>query len=151
MKNATRRLGVILTGALLVSGGCASLKAPTLQLQGLGVEKVRITGLTLDVRFHARNPNPEPLRVERFEYELKVNGTRLGRGYHPGSFELAGFGSEQIESTVDVNFLALPFGVKQVLERDEVRAQIRGAFYVSQPGGLKKIGFKNDAQVRIRR
>jgi len=136
---------------LLALAGCATLKAPTLQLEGMGVEKVRITGLGLEVRFHVRNPNPEPLRIERFEYELKLNGRRLGRGYYPDSFDLAGFGDQRIESNLDVNFLALPQGVQRILQRDEVRAEIKGKFYVQQGGSLKGLGFKSDAEVRIRR
>jgi len=148
-----RRVSPFLLGlAALAAAGCATIRAPTLQLEGLGVDKVRITGLSLDVGFHVRNPNPEPLRVERFEYELKLNGRRLGRGYYPDSFELAGFGDEKIKSSLDVNFLALPQGVQRILERDEVRAEIKGKFYVQEEGGgLKGLGFKSDAEVRIRR
>jgi LEA14-like dessication related protein len=149
---SVRRVSPFALGLVaLVAAGCATIKAPTLQLEGLGVDKVRITGLSLDVGFHVRNPNPEPLRVERFEYELKLNGRRLGRGYYPDSFELAGFGDEKIKSSLDVNFLALPQGVQRILERDEVRAEIKGKFYVQEGGGLKGLGFKSDAKVRIRR
>jgi LEA14-like dessication related protein len=143
-----------LSTALLALGlaGCG-LKAPTMQLQHLRVDDVNITGMKLDVKFQVRNPNPEPLRVQNFEYELKLNGRRLGRGYYPDSFELAGFGSESVVSSFDLSFLSLPAGVRRVLERDRVRAEVKGRFYVREAGSgsTRRLGFKSDAEVRIDR
>jgi LEA14-like dessication related protein len=124
-----------------------------MQLEKLRVDKVNVTGMKLEVRFQVRNPNPEPLRVQNFEYEMKLNGRRLGRGYHPDPFELEGFGSRSVESSFDLNFLSVPSGVRQVLERDRVRAEVRGNFYVWQAGsdGLRRLGFKSDAEVGLDR
>jgi LEA14-like dessication related protein len=149
------RSPAVATAVTLAIGlaGCASLKAPSMQLEHLRVDKVNVTGLKLDVRFQVRNPNPEPLRVQNFEYELKLNGRRLGRGYHSDSFELEGFGSRSVESSFDLNFLSVPSGVKQVLERDRVRAEVKGNFFVRQDGSadLRRLGFKTDAEVRLDR
>jgi len=60
----------------LLAAGCG-VKAPILALDGLRVGDMGITGVALDVRFRVRNPNPEPLTIERMEYELFVNGNRL--------------------------------------------------------------------------
>jgi len=149
------RLPAAVTATTLALGlsGCASLKTPSMQLEHLNVDKVNVTGMKLGVKFQVRNPNPEPLRVQNFEYELKLNGRRLGRGYHPDSFELEGFGTRSVETTFDLNFLSVPSGVKQVLDRDRVRAEVKGNFFVQQPGsaGLKRLGFKSDAEVRLDR
>jgi LEA14-like dessication related protein len=133
-------------------GGCG-LKAPSMQLEHLRVDKVNVTGMKLGVKFQVRNPNPEPLRVQNFEYEMKLNGRRLGRGYHPESFELEGFGTRSVETTFDLNFLSVPSGVKRVLDRDRVRAEVKGNFFVREPGSadLKRLGFKSDAEVRLDR
>ena len=70
-----------------------------------------ITGAALEISFRVRNPNPEALAVERFEYELKLNGRSLGRGYEPQGFEIEGFGQEEITTRFDVNFLNVPGAV----------------------------------------
>lgn len=143
--------GALLAALALAAAGCG-LKAPTMQLQHLRIDQLNVTGMTLQVRFQVRNPNPEPLRVRNFEYELELNGSRLGRGYHPDSFELEGFGARTVESSFDLNFLSLPGGVRAVLERDRVRADVRGGFFVEQPdGGLKRLGFSSNAEVRLDR
>ena len=145
-------------GALVVTmalgiGGCASLKAPSMQLEHLRVARTNITGMKLDVRFQVRNPNPEPLRVQNFEYELKLNGRRLGRGYHSESFDLEGFASRSVETTFDLNFLSVPSGVKEVLERDRVQAEVKGNFFIRQDDSadLRRLGFKSKAEVRLNR
>jgi LEA14-like dessication related protein len=156
MKNPTPVKGpgaaaaLVLLGAALLAG-CASVKAPTLQVQKLKLGGIGVTGVRMDVSFHVRNPNPEPLLIERFEYELSLNGRRLGRGYYPQTLDLAGFGDEQVVSRFDLNFLSLPGGVKRVLDRDRVQAKVKGKFYVRRGGDLKKLGFSSDAQVNLGR
>ncbi|HEY7924833.1 MAG TPA: hypothetical protein VII62_16710, partial [Vicinamibacteria bacterium] len=77
------RAAAVLMLSVLLAGGCATLKPPTLAVDGLRVGDLGVTGVALDVGFRLRNPNPEPLKIERFEYELLVNGSSLGHGYEP--------------------------------------------------------------------
>lgn len=131
---------------------CASIKPPTLQVQGLGVGKVGLTGANVRVTFGVRNPNPESLLIERFEYDLMLNGHRLGHGFVSEPVSLKGFGEERVSSDFNLNFLSLPGTVKALLDKDRARAQARGDFYVSSPDGkLKKIGFDSDAEVDLGR
>ena len=149
LRNTTIR--VLLFAAAFASGACASMKPPTLRVQGLGLTKVGITGANLRVTFGVRNPNPEDLLIERFEYELVLNGRSLGRGYVADPVSLRGFGEERVTSEFNLNFLKLPGTVKDVLEQDRARAQARGHFYVQQGSGLKKIGFDSEAEVDLGR
>lgn len=149
MKRFTSIVAVLLLAAL--ASACASTKAPSLQIEGLKFEKLRLGGAGLNVNFRVRNVNPEDLFIERFEYEFKVNGHRLGRGYYPDAVRLAGFGDERIESHFDVNFLTLPGTVKNILDRDRVKAEAKGTFYVRDGGGVKKLKFKSDGEVDLRK
>jgi hypothetical protein len=56
-----------------------------------------------------------------------------------------------VVSHFDLNFLGLPGAVKAVLEDDRAKAKVEGHFYVRRGGGLKKLGFASDAEVRINR
>ncbi len=142
---------VLAIGAALGLAACASVKPPTLRVQGLGVGRVGITGANLHVTFGVRNPNPEDLLIERFEYELVLNGHRLGRGYVADPVSLKGFGEERVSSDFNLNFLNVPGTVKAILDRDRARARARGHFYVREGSGLKKIGFDSDAEVDLRK
>jgi LEA14-like dessication related protein len=132
----------------LVTSGCA-VKAPTLAVDGLRVGDMGITGVALDVRFRVRNPNPEPLNIDRLEYELFVNGNRLGRGFESSGLQLAGFGEGKVVSRFDVNFLSVPGVVKDVLHQDRVNARVKGHFYTSGSYGNKRLGFDADANVNL--
>jgi LEA14-like dessication related protein len=142
--------GLLLSAAFGL-GACASLHPPTLRVQGLGVTNVGITGANLRVTFGVRNPNPEDLLIERFDYELVLNGRSLGRGYVADPVSIRGFGEERVTSEFNLNFLKLPGTVRAVLEQDRARAQARGDFYVRQGSGLKKIGFDSEAEVDLGR
>jgi LEA14-like dessication related protein len=141
--------GLGLALAACLAPACATVKAPILAVDGLKVGDMGITGVALDVRFRVRNPNPEPLNIERLEYELFVNGNRLGRGFEAKGLQLAGFGEGKVESRFDVNFLSLPGVVKDLLRQDKVKARVKGDFYTSGTYGNKRLGFDADADVDL--
>jgi LEA14-like dessication related protein len=137
--------------AALAIASCASLKTPTLQVEHLKLDKVRLTGAGIDVAFRVQNPNPDNLLIERFEYELTINGRSLGHGYYSEPIRLDGFKDERVDSTFAVNFLRLPGAVQAVLDQDRARVQVDGMFYVRQGNDLKKLSFKNDANVDLKK
>ena len=144
MKSSWTR-GLAAAALALIGSGCAA-KAPILAVDGLKVGDAGITGVAVDVRFRVRNPNPDPLTIERLEYELFLNGNRLGRGYESKGLQLAGFGEGKMTSRFDVNFLSLPGTVKDLLRDDWVQARVKGHFYTP---GNRRIGFESDAKVNL--
>jgi len=147
----SNRSKLVLGLSVLVVAACATLKPPTLQVRSLKKGHIGITGAKLDVVFAVRNPNPDDLQVDKMEFELRLNGNRVGRGYISAPFTIRGFGEEKVASTVDVNYLRVPGAIKDVLDDDEVKAEVRGAFYVRDGGGLKKLGFDSEAKVGLDR
>ena len=142
-------LGLALAACL--APACATVKAPILAVDGLKIGDMGITGVALGVRFRVRNPNPEPLNIDRLEYELFLNGNRLGRGFESKGLQLAGFGEGKVESRFDVNFLSLPGAVKDLLREDKVKARVKGQFYTSGTYGSRRLGFDADADVDLQR
>ncbi len=119
-------------------------------VDGLRVGDMGVTGVALDVLFRVRNPNPEPLNIDRFEYQLYINGNRMGRGYEASGLQLAGFGEGKVQSRFDLNFLRLPGAIQDILRQDRVKARVKGHFYTSGYYGTKRLGFSTDADVEIR-
>jgi LEA14-like dessication related protein len=136
---------------LLLAACAPALKPPALQVEGLKKGTIGITGAKLDVVFGVRNPNPQELAVEKMEFDLVLNGHRVGRGYVGEPFVVGGFGGEKVISTVDVSYLSVPDAVKAVLNDDEVRAEVHGTFYVRRGGGLVKLAFDSDARISLGR
>jgi LEA14-like dessication related protein len=138
--------------AALALAGCASLKPPTLRVEGLKVRKAGVTGVGMEVRFQVRNPNPDDLAIERFDYELELNGHRLGRGFQSEGVTIRGFDEARVTSQFDVGLLSLPGAFKAVLDHDRVNAKVNGHFYVVDKGGSrKKLPFSSTAEVDLRR
>jgi LEA14-like dessication related protein len=144
------RATAVLALSVLLAQACATVKPPTLAVDGLRVGDMGVTGVALDVGFRLRNPNPEPLKIERFEYELLVNGSSLGHGYEPKGVELAGYGEAKVTSRFDVNALKVPGAVLKVLRQDKVRARAKGRYFTSGSFGHKELGFDSDVEVDLR-
>jgi LEA14-like dessication related protein len=136
---------------LLLATACASLKPPTLAVDGLKVGDMGLSGVALEVGFRVRNPNPEPLRIERFEYELFVNGSSFGHGYEPKGVDLPGYGEAKVSSRFDVNTLKVPGAVLKVLRQDKVHARAKGKYFTSGSFGKKELGFDSDVDVDLGR
>jgi LEA14-like dessication related protein len=142
---------VLVAGAVGLSA-CATLKTPTLTVEKVEKPKLGITGAKVSVYFAVRNPNPDELVVEKMEFELRLNGNRVGRGYVAESVRLPGFGRERVRSEVDVSWLALPGAVKEAVDDDHAKAEVQGHFYVRQgDGGLKKLAFSSSAEADLNR
>lgn len=141
----------VLIGSALVGAACASVKPPSVRVAGIHLDGVSLTGAAMDVGLQIRNVNPEEMRIERFEYEVKLNGQSLGRGFQTDPLMLGGFKEDRVISRLDVSFLRIPGAVKRVLENDRVDAEVKGVFYVREGSGLRKIKFGTRGEVDLRR
>jgi LEA14-like dessication related protein len=130
---------------------CASVKPPSVRVSGIHLDGVSLTGARVDVGLQIRNVNPEDLQIERFDYEVKLNGQVLGRGFNSDPLMLAGFKEDKVVSRVDVNLLKIPGVVKNALDKDRVNAEIKGTFYVKDGSGVRKIKFDSKGDVNLSR
>jgi len=142
---------LVLVGAALLWTACASVKPPAVRVAGVHLDGVSLTGARVDVGLQIRNVNPEDLHIERFDYEVKLNGQVLGRGYSSDPLMLAGFKEDKVVSRVDVNLLKVPGVVKNALDKDRVQAEVKGTFYVREGSGLRKIKFGSHGNVDLNR
>lgn len=149
MKTSSRLL--ILVGSAVLLSACASVKPPAVRVAGIHFDGISLTGARIDVGLHIRNVNPEDLQIERFDYEVKLNGKVLGHGYQSDPLMLQGFKEDRVISRLDVNLLKIPGAVKNALERDRVNAEVKGTFYVRDGSGLKKIKFGSRGDVDLNR
>lgn len=132
----------------LLSAACATLQPPRVQVQRLGRPQMGLTGATLDVTFNVRNPNPDAITIERVQYDLFLNGQRVGDGFITQSVEVAGFGEARMSSRFDLNYLRVPGAVKSILDRDRVDARTRGRFFMRRDGGrVRRVNFSSEASL----
>ena len=149
MTHRSRPFAALLLATLatvVVASGCATLQPPRVQVQRLGRPQVGLTGATLEVTFSVRNPNPDPITIERVHYDLILNGVRVGDGFITQSVDVAGFGEARMSSRFDLNYLRVPGAVKSIVDRDRVDARTRGRFYMRRDGGrVRRVNFSSEA------
>src|SRR5436190_20271902 len=103
---------LLLAASTALLTACASVKPPAVRVAGIHLNGVSLTGARVDVGLQIRNVNSEDLHIERFEYEVKLNGQVLGHGFNSDPLMLAGFKEDKVVSRVDVNLLKVPGVVK---------------------------------------
>lgn len=137
---------LVLLAAL--ASACATLEPPRVQVQRLGRPQIGLTGATLDVTFSVRNPNPDPITIERVQYDLFLNGVRVGDGFITQPVDVAGFGEARMSSRFDLSYLRVPGAVRSILERDRVDARTRGRYYMRRDGGrVRRVAFSSSASL----
>ena len=141
----------LLVGTAVLWTACATVKPPAVTVSGIHLNGVSLTGARVDVGLQIRNVNPEDLQIERFEYEIKLNGQSLGRGFNSDPLMLAGFKEDRVVSRVDVNLLKVPGVVKTALDKDRVAAEIKGTFYVRDGNSLRKVKFGTQGDVDLKK
>ncbi|MEO8500509.1 MAG: LEA type 2 family protein [Vicinamibacteria bacterium] len=146
---STRLLLVV--GSTILWAACASVKPPTVRVAGIHLDGISLTGARLDVGLQIRNVNPEDLQIERFDYEVKLNGRVLGHGFQSDPIMLQGFKEDRVVSRLDINFLKVPGVIQRVLDNDRVDAEVKGTFYVRDGSGLRKIKFGSRGNVDLNR
>lgn len=148
--NSFRRSLLVVACAILWTA-CASIKPPSVRVAGVHLDGVSLTGARVDVGLQIRNVNPEELLIERFDYEVKLNGKVLGHGFQSEPLRLGGFKEDRVVSRLDVNLLRIPGVVKNALDKDRAKAEVKGAFYVRDGSGLRKIRFGTHGEVDLNR
>jgi LEA14-like dessication related protein len=142
---------IALVGSAVLLTACASVKPPSVRVSGIHLDGISLTGARVDVGLQIRNVNPEDLQIERFDYEVKLNGQVLGHGFNSDPLMLAGFKEDKVVSRVDVNLLKIPGVVKNALDKDRVNAEIKGTFYVKDGTGVRKVKFGSKGDVDLSR
>jgi LEA14-like dessication related protein len=94
----------LLIGSAFLWTACASVKPPSVRVAGIHLDGVSLTGARVDVGLQIRNVNPEDLQIERFDYEVKLNGKVLGHGFQADPLMLAGFKEDRVVSRLDIGW-----------------------------------------------
>ena len=138
------------TATLLLLSACASLQPPTAEVQRITSPRLGPTGGELEVVFALRNPNDHDLMVERFDYDLVLDGRRVGHGYLADPVRLRGHGEVRLRSRAELGYFSSPEAIRRVLDRRQVDARARGHFYVREQGHTRKLPFDSRARVDLR-
>jgi len=140
----------VVCASLLASAACKRPAPPIMTIDAVKAVDWSVTGVALDITFKLRNQNPKQLRVERFDYDLFLNGQLVGHGYQPEGFDIAGFSEQKVNSRLDVSFLKAPFAIKQIFKQKSALAKAKGNFYVKLGWATTAVPFDKDMDFTLR-
>jgi len=155
MRSAHARRGsgfrLVLACALLASAvACRKPDPPLMTVDAVKAVDWAVTGVALDITFKLRNPNPKALRIERFDYDLFLNGQLVGHGYQSTGVDLPGFAEQKVTSRLDVSFLTAPFAIKEIFKQKNALAKAKGNFYVKLGWTTRAVPFDRDMDFTLK-
>jgi hypothetical protein len=130
---------VILVALVALTAACGPAPQRPTRLK---LHRPGVSGLPVDVTFRIQNPNPKPLPVERFDYEVIVNAQSVGKGFVAEPILLESFKETEVKSRFNINYFSIPGAVKQVLNEDRMDALVRGTFYVKGRFGTTRLPYE---------
>jgi LEA14-like dessication related protein len=125
-----------LMGSLAKSAGFSN---PTVEVTGVQVLDVGLSGLELGIYFQANNPNPIGLTVETLEYEVRFDGARIGEGSNRRPVALPARGASSFSVTYELSAQEVLSAGLAALSGREHRVEIHADLGISTPIGVLPI------------
>ena len=92
--------------------------------------------LTAKLRLH--NPNPEPLRLLGYDYNVAIEGTDLVQGESVDAITLPAEGDSLVEIPVLLKMNAVPKALRTLMLKNRLRYTLSGGFRLASVlGGLR--------------
>ncbi len=104
---------------LSTSGEFPAVKVPSISVEGLKVKKVNVAGADLELQLRMNNPNAFDLLLNRFDYELHVNGKPWATGMGLNQVPVGSKGKSAITIPISMDFAQIGFTVYQMLSGGE--------------------------------
>jgi LEA14-like dessication related protein len=97
-------------GLALMLAGCATLpenliSTPEIQLRDVKVMGLGFKNQTFMLSFDIHNPNPFPLPVNHFRYDVRLDGQRFASGETPSDLSVPASGDTQFAISVELDLL----------------------------------------------
>ena len=112
-------------------GDLPLLRLPKVDLDGLSLKHLGLTGADLELGVRLNNPNAFSLLLERFDYQFLINGQPWASGEIQQKTEVSEKGERLLSVPISLNFLKVGQSVYEVLTGDqELSYELKGDFDV---------------------
>lgn len=151
-RDMLRSGGLVAVGALaLPSAGCATLwdflnnfiKAPTLDITRMAVQKMTMSSMQVKFFGDITNPNPFGFKLFGLDYLLKVSGDQLAKGRAPLGIELRAGGKAKTEFELDFDLGKTAAAMLELIQQKVVGYELQAVGkFLSKEGGVDvPVGF----------
>lgn len=143
-----------LAAVTLPSAGCATLwdlinafiKAPTLDITKMAVEKMSLSSMKVKFFADITNPNPFGFKLFGLDYLLKVSGDQLAKGRAPQGIELRAGGKAKTEFDLNFDLGRTANAMLELIEKKVVGYELQAVGkFLSKEGGVDvPVGFSGN-------
>jgi LEA14-like dessication related protein len=120
-------------------GSIPMIKLPSIQISGIKLNKLNFTGADLILSIELKNPNNFSVLLDRFNYNLNINGQDWLNGISNRSFNINKKNDSQIEIPISLNFIQMGQSVYQLLSGGgNLNYNFKGDFDISSSLNLLK-------------
>ncbi len=125
---------------VLMLSGCVTsgqlVQQPTVQLSGVEMTRLKLSGQTCRLSFAVSNPNPFPLPINSVRYSVQLSEQRFASGETPGDFSIPAESDGRFDISVDLDILKTAPRLTNVLRgvaRESVTYELNGSFLLDMP------------------
>lgn len=149
------RIGLLSFVAFFLSacaGTGAIVESPGVDLTRVELTSVSVRRQTFLLSFDIDNPNPFPLPVKAFDYEVIFDSEKFAEGQAQGSFTVPANGHDSFVISVDLDILSSATHLKSLMSgtfRENIAYELKGRLAVDIPL-VKPLAFSNSGVVNLR-
>ena len=156
----TRRtmLAAVLAMTTLASA-CTGFRKPIIELEGIELGSVGLSGGTLLVNVRVENPNPVGFRAERVNYELFLRTPRdsaddqgwerLTRGTHEEDIVIRGRETRVVQVPVEFRLAELGPVASSILRTGRFNYRVTGDVQVRAAGSTRTVPFRKTGSMSL--
>jgi hypothetical protein len=115
---------------------------PEVAFQGLTIFPPESKCWPLSARLQLTNPNPEPMRILGYNYEIAVEGVDLVQGESVAAITLPAGGESLVEVPILLKLNAVPKTLSSLLLKEKLKYELSGGFRLASLLGGMKVPFR---------
>lgn len=139
---------VAVVGLLVLSTSCADIQAPKVMLTGVEIEGMSVEGLELTLRADVRNPNDFGATIDKLDYKVSVDGTRLAEGLLSDDVEVGAGEGVEVGIPFTLTWEGVGDAIEKALDGKEHDWKLRGSARLKKGVVAKTFTFDESGSFR---
>ncbi|MDD3581849.1 MAG: LEA type 2 family protein [Desulfobacca sp.] len=123
------------------------LKPPQVTFEALHLNPPTCEEWPLACTLLLDNPNPQPLKIQGFDYELWIEGQRLVQGESLEALNLPAQGQAKVVVPLLIKLPGIPKVLGALLQKPKIAYEIAGSVRLGPGMGLLKLPFRFQGQI----
>ncbi|MBW1953136.1 MAG: LEA type 2 family protein [Deltaproteobacteria bacterium] len=146
-------LGGVLAGLVGLAGcgihqlATGDLKPPLVSLKAITVNPPASEDWPLACTLLIENPNPQPINIKGFDYELWLEGQRMVQGESLEALKLPARGRGKVVVPMLIKLPVIPKVLRGLFQKRKIAYEIAGSFRLGPGPGLLKLPFRFQGQI----